>query len=78
MEEWEAALAQFAGAVVAVPHDRRFPAGFTGGRPGLRSGRVVRHPDPAPDPPRDRGFSGVRYPAGERDPPPRLGPDVRR
>ncbi|AXG79951.1 ribosomal protection-like ABC-F family protein [Streptomyces paludis] len=41
VEEVEEALAGFPGAVVAVSHDRRFRARFTGGRLELRAGRVV-------------------------------------
>ncbi|MET9432718.1 ABC-F family ATP-binding cassette domain-containing protein [Streptomyces sp. NPDC006551] len=40
VEDLEAALAVFEGAVVAVSHDRRFRAGFRGGRLDLRSGRA--------------------------------------
>ncbi|MFJ8664787.1 ABC-F family ATP-binding cassette domain-containing protein [Streptomyces sp. NPDC093600] len=40
VEDLEAALAVFEGAVVAVSHDRRFRAGFGGGRLDLRSGRA--------------------------------------
>ncbi|MEU1278003.1 ribosomal protection-like ABC-F family protein [Streptomyces sp. NPDC005805] len=76
VEELEAALAEYAGAVVAVSHDRRFRAGFTSGRLELRSGRAVRHADQDPVlvrvPPRDRD------PSGERDSPLSPGPDVRR
>ncbi|MEV6248012.1 ribosomal protection-like ABC-F family protein [Streptomyces sp. NPDC051742] len=41
VEDLEAALAAFGGAVVAVSHDRRFRAGFGGTRLELRSGRPV-------------------------------------
>ncbi|OKJ67913.1 ABC-F family ATP-binding cassette domain-containing protein [Streptomyces sp. CB02261] len=41
VEEVEAALAAFGGAVVAVSHDERFRAGFGGTRLELRSGRTV-------------------------------------
>ncbi|MCT4355634.1 ATP-binding cassette domain-containing protein [Streptomyces sp. Je 1-79] len=41
VEELEAALAAFEGAVVAVSHDHRFRAGFGGTRLELRSGRVA-------------------------------------
>ncbi|MBD0711718.1 MULTISPECIES: ABC-F family ATP-binding cassette domain-containing protein [unclassified Streptomyces] len=41
VEELEAALAVFPGAVVAVSHDRRFRSGFGGGRLELRGGRVA-------------------------------------
>jgi macrolide transport system ATP-binding/permease protein len=41
VEEVEAALAAFGGAVVAVSHDERFRAGFGGSRLELRSGRTV-------------------------------------
>ncbi|MGW0464152.1 ABC-F family ATP-binding cassette domain-containing protein [Streptomyces sp. NPDC003027] len=40
VEDLEAALAVFEGAVVAVSHDHRFRAGFGGGRLDLRSGRA--------------------------------------
>ncbi|MFD3994189.1 ABC-F family ATP-binding cassette domain-containing protein [Streptomyces sp. NPDC058583] len=41
VEDLEAALAVFPGAVVAVSHDERFRAGFGGRRLELRSGRVA-------------------------------------
>ncbi|MDX2559719.1 ABC-F family ATP-binding cassette domain-containing protein [Streptomyces sp. TX20-6-3] len=41
VEDLEAALAAFPGAVVAVSHDERFRAGFGGRRLELRSGRVA-------------------------------------
>ncbi|MFF8278566.1 ribosomal protection-like ABC-F family protein [Streptomyces lateritius] len=41
VEDLEAALAAFEGAVVAVSHDHRFRAGFGGTRLELRSGRAV-------------------------------------
>jgi macrolide transport system ATP-binding/permease protein len=41
VEDLEAALAAFEGAVVAVSHDRRFRAGFGGTLVELRSGRAV-------------------------------------
>ncbi|MEU9700888.1 ribosomal protection-like ABC-F family protein [Streptomyces sp. NPDC047981] len=41
VEELEAALAAFEGAVVAVSHDHRFRAGFGGTRLELRSGRAA-------------------------------------
>ncbi|MFJ8657893.1 ribosomal protection-like ABC-F family protein [Streptomyces sp. NPDC093795] len=41
VEDLEAALAAFEGAVVAVSHDHRFRAGFGGTRLELRSGRTV-------------------------------------
>ncbi|MGW6565565.1 ribosomal protection-like ABC-F family protein [Streptomyces sp. NPDC054975] len=41
VEELEAALAAFRGAVVAVSHDHRFRAGFGGTRLELRSGRAA-------------------------------------
>ncbi|MER7515418.1 ribosomal protection-like ABC-F family protein [Streptomyces sp. NPDC126499] len=41
VEELEAALAGFAGAVVAVSHDERFRASFGGRRLELRAGRPV-------------------------------------
>ncbi|MBT2444155.1 ABC-F family ATP-binding cassette domain-containing protein [Streptomyces sp. ISL-36] len=41
VEDLEAALDAFEGAVVAVSHDHRFRAGFRGGRLELRSGRAV-------------------------------------
>ncbi|MFG3346310.1 ribosomal protection-like ABC-F family protein [Streptomyces sp. NPDC048018] len=41
IEELEAALAGFAGAVVAVSHDERFRAAFGGARLELRGGRAV-------------------------------------
>ncbi|MFF8830409.1 ribosomal protection-like ABC-F family protein [Streptomyces sp. NPDC015131] len=41
VEELEAALAGFAGAVVVVSHDRRFREAFSGDRLELRAGRVV-------------------------------------
>ncbi|WP_046500712.1 ribosomal protection-like ABC-F family protein [Streptomyces odonnellii] len=42
VEELEEALRTYEGAVVVVSHDRRFRAGFTGGRLELRAGRVVQ------------------------------------
>ncbi|MFF7457150.1 TlrC/CarA/OleB/SrmB family ABC-F type ribosomal protection protein [Kitasatospora sp. NPDC008115] len=45
VEELEAALADFRGAVVVVSHDRRLRARFTGGRLELAAGRVVRQPE---------------------------------
>ncbi|MFE7563818.1 TlrC/CarA/OleB/SrmB family ABC-F type ribosomal protection protein [Kitasatospora sp. NPDC057500] len=44
VEELEAALADFRGAVVVVSHDRRLRARFTGGHLELAEGRVTRHP----------------------------------
>ncbi|MGW7429515.1 ribosomal protection-like ABC-F family protein [Streptomyces sp. NPDC054861] len=44
VEELEAALAAFAGAVVVVSHDDRFRAGFDGRRLDLCSGRAVGRP----------------------------------
>ncbi|MET9537113.1 ribosomal protection-like ABC-F family protein [Streptomyces sp. NPDC006553] len=41
VEDLEAALAAFPGAVVAVSHDERFRAGFVGRRLELRSGRAA-------------------------------------
>ncbi|MEU6982978.1 ABC-F family ATP-binding cassette domain-containing protein [Streptomyces sp. NPDC046324] len=41
VEELEAALAAFEGAVVAVSHDHRFRSGFGGTRLELRSGRIA-------------------------------------
>ncbi|MFD3947354.1 ribosomal protection-like ABC-F family protein [Streptomyces sp. NPDC058579] len=41
VEDLEAALAAFEGAVVAVSHDHRFRAGFGGTRLELRSGRTA-------------------------------------
>ncbi|MEU7111328.1 ABC-F family ATP-binding cassette domain-containing protein [Streptomyces sp. NPDC046182] len=41
VEELEAALAAFEGAVVAVSHDHRFRSGFGGSRLELRSGRAA-------------------------------------
>ncbi|MFI1398502.1 ribosomal protection-like ABC-F family protein [Streptomyces sp. NPDC020681] len=41
VEELEAALAAYEGAVVAVSHDRRFRSGFVGERLELRSGRAA-------------------------------------
>ncbi|MFF5934448.1 ABC-F family ATP-binding cassette domain-containing protein [Streptomyces sp. NPDC012508] len=41
VEELEAALAAFEGAVVAVSHDHRFRSGFGGTRLELRSGRAA-------------------------------------
>ncbi|QIQ02984.1 ribosomal protection-like ABC-F family protein [Streptomyces liangshanensis] len=45
VEELEAALVTYAGAVVVVSHDRRFRDGFAGRRLELRAGRVA---EPAP------------------------------
>ncbi|MFF2521833.1 ribosomal protection-like ABC-F family protein [Streptomyces liangshanensis] len=45
VEELEAALVTYAGAVVVVSHDRRFRDGFAGTRLELRAGRVA---EPAP------------------------------
>ena len=47
VEEVEAALAQYPGAVVVVSHDRSFRARFTGDVLELRSGRPVSRPEPA-------------------------------
>ncbi|MFE4379089.1 ribosomal protection-like ABC-F family protein [Streptomyces cyaneofuscatus] len=47
VEEVEAALAQYPGAVVVVSHDRSFRARFTGDVLELRSGRPVSCPEPA-------------------------------
>jgi len=47
VEEVEAALAQYPGAVVVVSHDRSFRARFTGDVMQLRAGRPVPHPEPA-------------------------------
>lgn len=41
VEELEEALGSYAGAVVAVSHDRRFRSGFGGDRLELRSGRLA-------------------------------------
>ncbi|MFG3504439.1 ABC-F family ATP-binding cassette domain-containing protein [Streptomyces sp. NPDC047821] len=41
VEELEAALSAYEGAVVAVSHDRRFRGGFTGDRLEVRAGRVA-------------------------------------
>ncbi|MFI5807958.1 ribosomal protection-like ABC-F family protein [Streptomyces sp. NPDC051561] len=41
VEELEAALADYPGAVVAVSHDRRFRSGFEGSRVELVAGRAV-------------------------------------
>lgn len=41
VEELEAALAQYAGAVVVVSHDRSFRSRFTGDRLELSAGRPV-------------------------------------
>ncbi|RST18814.1 ABC-F family ATP-binding cassette domain-containing protein [Streptomyces sp. WAC05374] len=41
VEELEAALAAYEGAVVAVSHDRRFRGGFAGDRLEVRAGRVA-------------------------------------
>jgi macrolide transport system ATP-binding/permease protein len=41
VEDLEAALSGYDGAVVAVSHDRRFRSGFGGDRLELRSGRVA-------------------------------------
>ncbi|ORT61064.1 ribosomal protection-like ABC-F family protein [Streptomyces sp. CB03238] len=42
VEELEAALAAYEGAVVVVSHDRRFRSAFAGDRLELRAGRAVR------------------------------------
>ncbi|WP_345981292.1 ribosomal protection-like ABC-F family protein [Streptomyces sp. DSS69] len=47
VEEVEAALARYPGAVVAVSHDRSFRARFTGDVLELRAGRPVPGPEPA-------------------------------
>ncbi|MGC4908279.1 ribosomal protection-like ABC-F family protein [Streptomyces cyaneofuscatus] len=47
VEEVEAALAQYPGAVVVVSHDCSFRARFTGDVLELRSGRPVSRPEPA-------------------------------
>ncbi|MFW3464838.1 ribosomal protection-like ABC-F family protein [Streptomyces microflavus] len=47
VEEVEAALARYPGAVVVVSHDRSFRARFTGDVLELRAGRPVAHPEPA-------------------------------
>ncbi|MEW1760650.1 ribosomal protection-like ABC-F family protein [Streptomyces cyaneofuscatus] len=47
VEEVEAALAQYPGAVVVVSHDRSFRARFTGDVLELRSGRPISRPEPA-------------------------------
>lgn len=47
VEEVEAALAQYPGAVVVVSHDRSFRARFTGDVLELRAGRPVSSPAPA-------------------------------
>ncbi|MFC8284697.1 ribosomal protection-like ABC-F family protein [Streptomyces cyaneofuscatus] len=47
VEEVEAALAQYPGAVVVVSHDRSFRARFTGDVLELRSGRPVSRAEPA-------------------------------
>ncbi|MEU3202414.1 ribosomal protection-like ABC-F family protein [Streptomyces cyaneofuscatus] len=47
VEEVEAALAAYPGAVVVVSHDRSFRARFTGDVLELRSGRPVSRPEPA-------------------------------
>ncbi|MEW2069722.1 ribosomal protection-like ABC-F family protein [Streptomyces sp. NPDC007346] len=47
VEEVEAALAQYPGAVVVVSHDRSFRARFTGDVLELRAGRPVPSPEPA-------------------------------
>ncbi|MFJ7059784.1 ribosomal protection-like ABC-F family protein [Streptomyces microflavus] len=47
VEEVEAALAQYPGAVVVVSHDRSFRARFTGDVLELRAGRPAAHPEPA-------------------------------
>ncbi|MER7706815.1 ribosomal protection-like ABC-F family protein [Kitasatospora sp. NPDC097605] len=47
VEEVEAALADFRGAVVVVSHDRRLRGRFTGRRLELAAGRVVRRPEAA-------------------------------
>lgn len=41
VEELEAALAQYTGAVVVVSHDRSFRSRFVGDRLELRAGRPV-------------------------------------
>lgn len=47
VEELEAALGRYPGAVVVVSHDRSFRARFTGDVLELRAGRPVAHPEPA-------------------------------
>ncbi|MEV8022813.1 ribosomal protection-like ABC-F family protein [Streptomyces sp. NPDC086554] len=53
VEELEAALAAYPGAVVAVSHDRGFRERFEGERLELRRGRRVVEGEPRPAPPPD-------------------------